>query len=436
MEIVVFLLQMWLYRIIKIHTVMLVFIGVTVLSCRSVKGYNSRPKVNNAYTGDDNSVDMDVFAYHVNDSLTRIYYRIHTENLMFKRMDSSQTFYAEVFVACKLLPDINSRHIIDSISRYITKKFPEGDEPKIIEGSFGLKLKQSEFSYLDFWIIDKNKNLKHSYPISVIKSNRQVEQNYLLFDKSGLAYKNTFFSGEEIRIVSDQNKGKTVLVDCYFKEFGIALPPFSTQKSDELKYKPDSIFNLTINDQAFLTMPPKGFYHLRSDQTSNDGLSIFTYEKSYPGVNNIDEMINCTRYIMSKEEFQNCKYANDQKACIDNFWLSLAGSNERAKELLRKYYMRVKEANKKYTSYIQGWKTDRGMISIIFGEPVNIYKSKNEEVWIYGQEVDMNSLKFVFKQTENPFSANDYILQRSYLYKEPWYAAVDYWRQGRMSLEK
>lgn len=413
------------------------FIGSVFLpSCRSIDAYNSKPAANVAFAGENSAVEVDVFAYHVNDSLTRIYYKISTDNLMFKRMDSSQTFYADVYIACKLIPDINSRTIIDSISQYVTKRFPENGESKAIEGSFGLKLKETPFAYLDFWFIDKNKNLKHVKPISIVKRNRMVEQNYLLYLKDGLAFKNTFYANEDVRLVSDQNKGKTVEIDCYFKDFGIALPPFSNQKPDELKYKPDSVFSLVLDDKAMISMPKAGFYHIRSDLQNNDGLSVFTYEKSYPGVNNIDEMINCTRYIMSKEEFQSCKYSNDQKTCIDNFWLSIAGSNERAKELLRKYYNRVKEANKRYTSYTQGWKTDRGMVFIIFGEPVNTYKSKSEEVWVYGQEIDVNSLRFVFKQTENPFSNNDYILQRSHLYKEPWYSAVDYWRQGRMSLEK
>ncbi len=85
-----------------------------------------------------------------------------------------------------------------------------------------------------------------------------------------------------------------------------------------------------------------------------------------------------------------------KKAAIDDFWLNIGGSLERARELLKKYYGRVKEANKHYSSYTQGWKSDRGMIYIVMGPPANIYKSKKDEIWMYGNESNPNALRFVF----------------------------------------
>jgi len=185
-----------------------------------------------------------------------------------------------------------------------------------------------------------------------------------------------------------------------------------------------------------LVMPRKGFYHVRTSNEQTQGLSLFTFERAYPAISDVNEMINCTRYIMNKVEYENCKNSTDKKNSIDNFWLAIGGSNERAKELLKKYYNRVQAANKAYTSYTQGWKTDRGMIYVIFGEPGNIYRSKTEEIWIYGPENDANSLKFIFRRTENPFSNNDYVMQRSFVYQAPWYDMVDTWRQGRITLDR
>jgi GWxTD domain len=45
-------------------------------------------------------------------------------------------------------------------------------------------------------------------------------------------------------------------------------------------------------------------------------------------------------------------------------------------------------------------------------------------------------LRFVFKKTLSPFSDNDYVLERSDFYKEAYYQAVDYWRQGIVYSEK
>jgi hypothetical protein len=59
-----------------------------------------------------------------------------------------------------------------------------------------------------------------------------------------------------------------------------------------------------------------------------------------------------------------------------------------------------------------------------------------DEIWVYGPETDANALRFIFKKTDNPFSNNDYVLQRSTLDKEPWYTAVEYWRQGKIFIQK
>ena len=147
-------------------------------------------------------------------------------------------------------------------------------------------------------------------------------------------------------------------------------------------------------------------------------------------------MIDCTRYLMSKDEFEKCKDATDKKNCIDDFWLTVGGSNERARELLKRYYGRVKEANKNYSTYTQGWKSDRGMMFIIFGPPVNVYKSKKNEIWVYGNEANPNSLRFIFNKTSNPFTDNDYVMERSQFYKDNWYSAVEYWRQGLIYLDR
>ncbi|HRD38102.1 MAG TPA: GWxTD domain-containing protein, partial [Bacteroidia bacterium] len=108
---------------------------------------------------------------------------------------------------------------------------------------------------------------------------------------------------------------------------------------------------------------------------------------------------------------------------------------ERAKTLLKRYYARVTESNKLFTSYLPGWKTDRGMIYIVFGAPNNMYKFNGGETWVYGEETQSYAVRFHFKKVINPFSDNDYIMERNEYYKEAWYRAVDYWRQGHIYID-
>jgi GWxTD domain-containing protein len=67
-------------------------------------------------------------------------------------------------------------------------------------------------------------------------------------------------------------------------------------------------------------------------------------------------------------------------------------------ELMEEYYARVEYANKHFGHYTEGWKTDMGMVYIIFGAPGNIERhpfeidTKPYEVWTYYEQ----NRQFVF----------------------------------------
>ena len=109
-----------------------------------------------------------------------------------------------------------------------------------------------------------------------------------------------------------------------------------------------------------------------------------------------------------------------------------AGSRERAREAIAAYYGRVESADRHFTSYTQGWKTDRGLVHIIFGTPTTIRKDDRSETWIYGDETNLMSLMFAFHKRDDPFSDNDLVLQRDPQLKTAWYRNVESWRNGRI----
>ena len=110
----------------------------------------------------------------------------------------------------------------------------------------------------------------------------------------------------------------------------------------------------------------------------------------------------------------------------------MAGNRERARVLIKSYYSRVQYANIFFTSYFEGWKTDRGLIYIIFGPPSSVYRNNETEIWNYSQSYNYGPLNFTFDKIKNPFTSNDYQLRRSNYYELPWYRAVDSWRDGRV----
>jgi GWxTD domain-containing protein len=136
------------------------------------------------------------------------------------------------------------------------------------------------------------------------------------------------------------------------------------------------------------------------------------------------------RYLTTQKEYDQLLDASDYKAAVDNFWLERATNQpERAKNMIARYYQRVWDSNMMFSSYQEGWKTDRGIIYIIYGTPSEVYRKSGEEEWIYGERGNPMSIKFYFYEVDNPFTQNDYRLQRSPSYKTSWYIAIENWRR-------
>jgi GWxTD domain-containing protein len=421
---------------VRIYRFFVYTVLILVLGCETKRAYTSKP-TKSIVNPDSDLLELSVAVYNMNDSISTIFLKIVNENLIYRRTDTSSSFYSEIKVSYRLLTEIGSRKIIDSSSYKLWDR--AGEEQVSIHSilsSFQVKSKGEHHYFMELDVFDINKKTKYSKGVNIYRNDKSGEQNFLVSKNNEIVFGNTFNQAEEVNIRFNNTSVSQVTVDCFIKDFPPASPPFSTRQTDENKYKPDSSFIAFLNNGT-LTMrtPSKGFFHLRPFPFSMEGLTLLTFDESFPGVGNIDEMIDCTRYLMNKSEYDACKSATDKKDAIDHFWIDIGGSNERAKELLKRYYGRVKEANKYYTSYTQGWKTDRGMVFVVFGSPSHVYRSTKGEIWIYGVESNPHSLRYTFNKTKNPFSDNDFVLERSQFLKDAWYNAVDYWRQGHVYIE-
>lgn len=418
---------------VRIKIVSLIFLSI-FFSCSNKRQYTKKP-AKSIVNPNSELVEVRAVAYHVHDSATLLFIEVMNENLMYRRPDTSAAFYGEIRVSYKLFSEQNSKQIIDSSSYMLIDRAGEQMDIHSLRTMFTLRTKTGSDYHAEVKVYDLNKKVVYDRDVSIHRKNLSG-QDYLVNVSNSVSFDHHFKKGDTVSIET-KIPVKKVRIDCFFREFPPAYPPFSNKSVDEMKYKPDSTFDVTITSgNLSIEMPAKGFYHIRSDENRNEGLTLFTFGNSFPGISNSDEMIKATRYLMNKEEYDDCMNAADQKAAIDRFWLTIGGSNERAKELLKKYYGRVMEANKLYSNYAPGWKSDRGMIYIVLGKPNYLYRGSKTETWVYGQETNPNTFRYVFTKTNNPFSENDYILERSQFFKDHWYQAVDTWRQGHVYLNQ
>jgi GWxTD domain-containing protein len=107
----------------------------------------------------------------------------------------------------------------------------------------------------------------------------------------------------------------------------------------------------------------------------------------------IDLAIEECVYIAKDSEMDSMRAAKTpeekQKRLLE-FWKKRdPNPNTPRNEKMEAYYGRVEYANKAFKHYIEGWRTDMGMVYIIFGPPSSVDRhpfevdSKPYEIWIY-----------------------------------------------------
>ncbi|MFN3342901.1 MAG: GWxTD domain-containing protein [Flavobacteriales bacterium] len=376
-------------------------------------------------------VKPDVVVYHSSLDYSEVHFRISSRDIMYARTESGE-FTAHLVVNYRLFTLESVKQVVDSGTLTINDTKSDVWE-KFIGGSFKVKMPQGATYSLKIQFVDKKKNSSMELNITADKKEHFNRQNFLL-RTSEVVNCTPYLQQQNVSVESPFHKGKQFWVRVYRRSFSLAPPPFSEQRLQQFKYEADSIYRVRMDEQGkfSLILPEGGFVHIVADTSSRVGLSLFHFPRHFPRVMTPDALIEPLRYICSSEEFKTLRTAIDQKKSIDQFWLDRSSSRERARELIRNYYNRVQESNRRYSSYLEGWKTDRGMIYLIFGEPAFVDRTTDSETWIYGDRFSTASLRFNFLKIQNPFSDNDFLLQRMPVYKPEWYKAVDVWRSGRV----
>lgn len=368
--------------------------------------------------------------FNVNDSLTSVYYKFNTKYLLYVKQFDEKMFTAKFSLKGELYENDEMKALIDS-SRVSTAD-NNNTVSKYITGNIDLRNKKSGAHILKLTFSDLNKNTTVESFLTINRGNHNGRQNFMLLNADSVpAYTSYVSPGQEFRLLFNNMKTNKLFVRYYNRVFPVASPPYSTVKEKPIDLKPDSIFTVTLTDgsTAMLNFTKKGIYHFQADTSQKEGFTVFRFDDDFPEITSLSQMLHPIRYLATKNEYNELEAMNNNKEAVDKFWIENAGNADRAKQMIKLYYNRVMDANRFFTSYLEGWKTDRGVIYIIYGQPNIVYKGRNAEYWVYGEDKNMLSIHFDFNKVENPFTDNDYSLTRSPVYKDGWYIAVDNWRR-------
>ena len=368
---------------------------------------------------------------HLNDSVARLEFRIHSTELLYSQNPVSKFWSAEL----RLRYEVQDRGAIRVLSDSAMVLFRDSAlilEDKYIRGYLDLKPSKVQFQALLLDITDVRRGARDRNVHNIDRSNANAHQHYFLQREGDrdMLFRNHIGKDEAVIVRHSDFKQSQAKVYYYGKRLPTPPPPFSVEPQKPLDLRPDTTFTIELGRP--LKLEREGLYHVKVNDTLPGGLVILRFDEGFPEVKTVRALVEPMRYINSNQEFKRITDADYPKTEVDQFWLKTAGSPDRAKTLIGRFYGRVQLANEYFTAHTEGWKTDRGIVYIVFGPPNTLYKNQDSEYWVYGDEGSMNSVGFTFVRMDNQFTNNDYRLDRSPIYKNNWYRAVDSWRQGRV----
>lgn len=159
---------------------------------------------------------------------------------------------------------------------------------------------------------------------------------------------------------------------------------------------------------------------------------------NYPAIKSPKELASPLYYLMNRKEYNKLMSIEDPdllKQEIDRFWLSKIKDSRKAKTVISLYYQRVVEANKSFSNFKEGWKTDLGMVYILFGPPWYSEQNLGQIEWAYSYNSTDTENRFFFNQDKmhnDYFPFYHYVLQRNQQQYSLFYQQISDWMSGNI----
>ncbi len=191
-------------------------------------------------------------------------------------------------------------------------------------------------------------------------------------------------------------------------------------------------------------LPDRGNYRFEVRTEGADADELFkardfsVKSENYPALKNPRELAEPLAYLMGRRDYERLMEIEDPdslKETIDRFWLENVGSMNRARNVISLYYERVEQANKQFSNFKEGWKTDMGMIYILFGPPWYVERRLNRMQWSYSYDRTDPRYNFYFEKPRMRnefFPFDNYLLERNQNYFNMQYQQVQLWLTGQI----
>jgi len=382
------------------------------------------------------SLHPDYSIYHESELYSTLYIRAYPRELRFDQANEEAEYRALMALRYRLIQlDETGQEeaVVDSAS--VTYKMLRANENRpAFFASLSIQVKSGKHYLLRLEVEDLNRGSKGLEYLYVDKSSPYGSQNFKVVSMfSGYPKFMRFFTpGEKFNVRYRDPSVDSIFVDYFSLRSELPRPPITASGDYTMSHTPDTTYVFPLEDTIQYDLTLEGMYFIKVDQEREEGLTLFNFGESFPNVRSPREMMEPLFYLATLAEYRDLRLEANQKLAVDDFWLKRGNSVERSRELIRIYYNRVIYSNLYFTANKEGWKTDRGMIFILFGPPNRIQMTGTGEKWYYFARRKSNPVEFQFDRLPDPFSDQHLVWRKTPESQVARNEAVRSWRNGKV----
>jgi GWxTD domain-containing protein len=419
----------------------IIILAVVAISCKTAQPAIDSKDLSYIYNPIKNPLNPRYLITNQSENLSVISIKFFASDLFFSEANPQGVPTALILITVKLFNTTQGRVLADTSYLNANIVREEGKPDYICNIPVSV---QPDFEYLaEVKILDRIRSLvvQAFVPFNTLSGNNSYN-----FIARGYFQKNELFNpvlriNEYVSLLYLKGHLDSLYISYYRPLREIPDPPSMLLPEKTIDYGPDTIVSLPYSDTLPMMFPKEGIYMCSTGREIKEGYAFFNFGPTYPEMNTPEVMIEPLAYLATEDELNAMRSSVKPKVSLDEFWIKCGGNVDKARELIRIYYTRVLYANYYFTSYKEGWRTERGMIYIMYGPPDKVYKNSEGENWGYLKPVIKSSwgyrykveeqyLFFNFKKKENIFTDNDYYLSRSESLVTLWDQAVASWKRG------
>jgi len=411
------------------------------ISCKTTQKTVDSKDLSYLYNPTKNPINPRYNTINQSDELSILSVKFFATDLFFSEANPQGVPTAVVLIAVKLF-NISQGKLLADTAVYNINIVKEAGRPEYIY-NIPLKVENGAEYIAEIKILDR---LRLKVVQAFVPFNTLSYNNKYNFRAQGHFEKNELFNpilrvNEYVNLVYSRVHVDSLFISFYKPFREVPDPPSMLLPEKTLDYEPEQVVAIPYSDTLPMMFPREGIYLCSVGRNIKEGYTFLNLGASYPAMTTPEIMIEPLIYLASQDEVATLRSAIKPKAALDDFWINCGGNVEKARELIRIYYTRVLYSNYYFTSYKEGWRSERGMIYIIYGPPDKVYKTSEGESWGYRMPVIKSSwggryrvsdeyLFFNFNKRENLFSDNDYYLRRSETLVTYWDQSITSWRKG------